>query len=207
VRFIVNAENIAKANGAEVKLRSSTLQGNRSAAHLDPLAVYEDSLHGEVDADGVAMALDERAGPEALHHAGLARAAIADQHDLKQVVEGLVVARAYHQVVGIAARHSHRGTRVVRSEGDGRVDFVTLLENYLRHRRVHESSFIQLRPFWSISHSPTAIRFSGESRDCRPPFFPSSSYYFQFLFFAQLFLSLRINHLFSLFERILYIFI
>lgn len=105
------------------------------------------------------MALDERAGPEALHHAGLACAAVADQHDLEQVVEALVVARAYHQVVGIATRHSHRGTRVVRSEGDGRVDFVTLLDNYLRHRRVHESSFIQLRPFWSILQLTAPRRF------------------------------------------------
>lgn len=91
-------------------------------AHLDPLAVYEHGLHGEVDADGVAMALDERAGPEALHHAGLARAAVADQHDLEQVVKALVVARAHHQVVGVAARHSHRDSRGGEGDGDdGRI--------------------------------------------------------------------------------------
>jgi len=42
------------------------------------------------------VTFDERAGPETLHHASLARTAITDQHDLEQIVEALVVARAHH---------------------------------------------------------------------------------------------------------------
>jgi len=61
------------------------------------------------------VTLDERAGSEALHHARLPRAAVADQHDLEQVVEAIVVARAHHQIVGVAARHPRR---VPRAHGD-----------------------------------------------------------------------------------------
>lgn len=57
------------------------------------------------------MTFDERAGPETLDDAGLARAAVANQHYLEQVVEPLVVARAHHQIVGIAARHSRQVSR------------------------------------------------------------------------------------------------
>lgn len=58
------------------------------------------------------MTFDERAGSEALDDASLARAAVADQHDLEQVVEPLVVvARAHHKIVGIAARHSRQVSR------------------------------------------------------------------------------------------------
>lgn len=58
------------------------------------------------------MAFDECAGPEALDHAGLARATVTDQDDLEQVVEPLViVARAHHQIVGIATRHSRQVSR------------------------------------------------------------------------------------------------
>lgn len=81
-----------------------------NATHLHPLAVYEQGLHGEVDADGIAVAFDERAGSEALYHACLARPAVADQHNFEQVVEAFV-ARAHHQVVGIATRHSPRRVR------------------------------------------------------------------------------------------------
>jgi len=49
-----------------------------NAAHLHPLAVYEHSLHGEVDTDGVAVALNKCSGPEALYHASLACATVAD---------------------------------------------------------------------------------------------------------------------------------
>lgn len=87
----------------------------KRSSHLDPLAVYEYGLHGKVDADGVPVTFDERARLEALHQTGLACATITDQHNLEQVVEILVVC-VHHQIVGIAARHSHRQ---VRGDDDG----------------------------------------------------------------------------------------
>lgn len=87
--------------------------GMRLDAHLDPLAVDDHGLHRKIDADGASVTLDERTRPEALHQAGLARAAVADQHNLEQIVEALV-ARVHHQIVGIAAGHS----RWMRDDGD-----------------------------------------------------------------------------------------
>lgn len=56
------------------------------AAHLHPLALDLQALHGEVHADGAALALCEGPGFEALYEAGLAHAGVSDEHQLEEEV-------------------------------------------------------------------------------------------------------------------------
>ncbi len=52
-------------------------------ANLNSLAVYLQSLHGEVHTDRVPLFLDEYTGLEALHHAGFTDTDISDQNYLE----------------------------------------------------------------------------------------------------------------------------
>lgn len=56
------------------------------AAHLHPLALDLQALHGEVHADGAALALREGPGFEALYEAGLAHAGVPDEDQLEEEV-------------------------------------------------------------------------------------------------------------------------
>lgn len=145
------------------------------------------------------MALDERAGPEALHHAGLARAAVADQHDLEQVVKALVVARAHHQVVGVAARHSHRDSRGDEGDGgDGRIR--TLPTSRMTIYAIAVSTKPLVHPVASILvHLTTPLQsVSAANRGTADPPLPVFLLLFSVLFFfARLRLSVRIINLFS----------
>lgn len=178
-----------------------------SIAHLDPLAVYKHGLHGEIDADGVAVTLDKRAGPESLHHASLASTAIADQHDLEQVVEALVV--AHHQIVGVATRHSLTGTHATATAtATVAMDFATsrmTIYAIAVSTSLPSSNCVHFGPSYS-AYRPAPRCDSYQRRIAGPmtppPTFPSclSAFLFDFFSFARLCLSITIHLLLSLFK-------